>query len=419
VAAIIAAVVAVAGLGFQWQQNKLAEEQKKLAEEQKKLAEEQKKLAEQEAYERSEQKQLDVALEKLSEVFVPDDTSVQDSYISRPEAEQAIRNYLKDELQKNYLVVTAPKGSGKTTVIHHALAEGGRSGVLLVKVENQDTLPNIQKLVVQAMGVSSGDPVGGDRLGFIKKVCVLFTKKNGGRKPVIVINVEGDRTDPEAVGSLAKQLGHFQKAISSDTGSAFSIADISAISLASGMTYDPRAKFVNIPGLSAKQGEQLLEPYAQKLREKDTDVKDVVEQIGGNPAWLIRVAGDDHPQAVIDTVMSEAEREVNALLRAHPQYKGALQELALKEFGKGDKGVVAKDFDMLLDAGSSWWWSKRVSNEPKRVSNEPKRVMISNEPSDVISVSQKYRVVHKDLQNEHIVFHTYPHYLAAKQILKC
>jgi hypothetical protein len=78
------------------------------------------------------------------------------------------------------------------------------------------------------------------------------------------------------------------------------------------MTYDPRARFVNIPGLSAEEAVQLLEPYAQKLQEKGILVKDVVEQIGGNPAWLIRVTGDDYPQAVIDTVMNKAEREVNA-----------------------------------------------------------------------------------------------------------
>jgi Cdc6-like AAA superfamily ATPase len=58
---------------------------------------------------------------------------VQDNYISRSKAEQAIRNYLNDELPKNYLVVTAaaPKGTGKTTVIHKVLAEGGRTGVLV------------------------------------------------------------------------------------------------------------------------------------------------------------------------------------------------------------------------------------------------------------------------------------------------
>jgi hypothetical protein len=112
-------------------------------------------------------------------------------------------------------------------------------------------MPDIEKLVVQALGVSDGDPVDGDRLGFIKEVCGRFAKEHSGRLPVFVINVEGDRTD--VVTSLAKQLGHFQKALSSDSDAAFTISDISAIALASGMTYDPRAKFVNIPGLTREQ----------------------------------------------------------------------------------------------------------------------------------------------------------------------
>ena len=72
-----------------------------------------------------------------------------------------------------------------------------------------------------------------------------------------------------AVGMLAKQLSHFQKAISCDIakGGAFSISDISAIALASGMTYDPRAKFVKIPGLDTEQALHLLEPYPQKLQQ--------------------------------------------------------------------------------------------------------------------------------------------------------
>jgi hypothetical protein len=34
-------------------------------------------------------------------------------------------------------------------------------------------------------------------------------------------------------------------------------------------------------------------------------------------------------------------------------------------------------------------------------------------------VSQKYRVVHKNLQSGKVVFHTLLHYRAAKEVLKC
>jgi hypothetical protein len=358
----------------------------------------------QEAYDRSRGKQVDVALEKMSATFSPEKKLKEGSYISREKAEEALRKYLGVGTETDgYLVVTAPKGCGKSTVIHHVLAEGDRTGVLIVKVENMDLVPTIQKLVVQALGVSSGDPVGGDRLGYIKEVCARYATEHGGRLPVIVINVEGDRTNPEALGSLAKQLGHFQKALSSDTNTAFTIADISAIALASGMAYDPRAKFVNIPGLKTEQALHLLNPYAQELQEHGMLVKDIVEQIGGNPAWLINAATDANPQAFIDNELNEAEQQVESLLRAHPQYREPLRQLVLKGYDDGDGGMPEVQFDRIKEKGS-WgpWWSKP-----------------SSEQSDVISVSQKYRVVHKNLQNKHVVFHTFLHYQAAKRVIKC
>jgi hypothetical protein len=216
----------------------------------------------QEAYDNSRDKQVDMALEKLSATFSPEKKKLKGGYIPREKPEVGLREYLGAATAgtetDGYLVVTAPKGCGKSTVIHHVL--DGRAGVLLVKVENKDKVPDIQKLVVQVLGVSSGDPVGGDRMGFITEVNARYSKEHGGILPVYVINVEGDRTNPKALGSLAKRLGHFQKALSSDTGTAFTIVDISAITLASGMTYDPRATFVNIPDLKSDQALHMLEP---------------------------------------------------------------------------------------------------------------------------------------------------------------
>jgi hypothetical protein len=38
---------------------------------------------------------------------------------------------------------------------------------------------------------------------------------------------------------------------------------------------------------------------------------------------------------------------------------------------------------------------------------------------DVISMSQKFHVVYKNLQSGKAVFHTYMHYRAAEEVLKC
>ena len=91
--------------------------------------------------------------------------------------------------------------------------------------------------------------------------------------------------------------------------------------------------------------------------------------MSGNPAWLIRVATDPNPQAVIDTARDYADDEVEALLRDHPEYTKALQKLVLKGYEIGDEGIsrhefsrlLAEEFNKLLAAGSSSWWWK---NEP-------------------------------------------------------
>jgi hypothetical protein len=123
----------------------------------------------------------------------------------------------------------------------------------------------------------------------------------------------------------------------------------------------------------------------------------VVDMIGGNSAWLIRVATDPKPQAAIDAVMNEAGAQIESCLHAHPEYTEALRQLVLKGYDEGEKGMLEKEFNNIVAAeGGS-----------------------SSEPSDVISVAQQFRVLHKNLQNTHVVFHTYPHYQAAKQVLEC
>jgi hypothetical protein len=131
--------------------------------------------------------------------------------------------------------------------------------------------------------------------------------------------------------------------------------------------------------------------------------KDVVEQIGGNPARLIHVATNAYPQAAIDTARSDAEQQVESFLRAHPEYKEPLRQLVLKGYDDGEGGMPEVQFNRIQEMGSWWsWWHKP-----------------SSELSDVISVSQKYRVVHKNLQSGKVVFHTLLHYRAAKEVLKC
>ena len=335
---------------------------------------------------------MDDAVKVLSIVFKAP-RRLEEEYIPREKAEESIRKYI--DKGRYYLVVSAPKGSGKTTIIHHVLEERGSDGVLLVKVENKDGMPDIEKLVVQALGVSDGKVVGGSPMGFVVEVFKRFAEEHDGRKGLIVINVEGDRTTTEEIGSLAKQLGHFQKTLF-ELDAALTIADISAITLASGMTHDPRAIFVDIPCLTTEQALCMLSPYAQELQKQSILVKDVVSKIGGNPAWLFNVVCSSEPQRAIDKVVSNARAQVESLVRKHPEYKKTLEKLAAKgDQDAAEAGMLESDFNRLLRSEVSWWeWCFGGSDEP----------------NDVISVSQKYRVVHLDLETGRVIFHTHAHY---------
>jgi hypothetical protein len=97
------------------------------------------------SYDTSRRNQVDMALEKLSATFSPS-RKLRNDYILREKAEADLRKYLATA--GGYLVVTAPIGYGKSTVIHHVLAEGGRTGVLLVNVKTKDAHPDIETLVV-------------------------------------------------------------------------------------------------------------------------------------------------------------------------------------------------------------------------------------------------------------------------------
>jgi hypothetical protein len=374
---------------------KLAEEQaaheRKLAEEpaanERKLAEE---LAAEQAYEKSHRKQLDVALRKLSTTFTA--VALDGGYIPRTDAENSIHHYIGSAPPSNYLVVTAPEGCGKTTVIHHALA--GRAGVVVVKVEAKSDVPDIAQLLVMALGVYDGKVVDGGAEEFVVEVCNRFASEHDGLKPVFVLKIEGDGQDAESTASLANQLGHLQKALSSDLRVAHTIADISAIAVAAGMGNDPRAEFVNICGLTTDEAVLRLEPFAHRLQEKDVLVKKVVEQIGGNPASLRAVGGNLDPRGVIAKMLARAEAEVKSYARAHPAHKEALRQLLLKPF---DEGMLVYEFEDIVRA-------------------ETKRLNLSAVAATAQSASQSSRVIHKNLQNAHIVIHNFPQYRVGQRL---
>ena len=348
------------------------------------------KLAAEQAYEKSRRRQVDVALGKLSTTFTA--FALTGDYIPRADAERSINDYISDVTPSTYVVVTAPKGCGKTTVIHHALA--GRPGVVVVTVEAKSGVPDIWQLLVMALGVCDGKVVDGDAKEFIVEVCNRFASEHGGLKPVFVINIEGDRQNAESTASLAKQLGHLQKALSSDLRVAHTIADTSAIAVAAGMNNDPRAKFVDIRGLSTDEAALLLQPFADRLQEKAVLVKEVVEQIGGNPASLMAVGRNSDPRGVMARMLAKAGAEVKSYVRAHPSHKEPLRQLLLKPFGDG---MLVAEFEDIAEA-------------------EAKKLKLTDLAAAAHVALLSNYVISKNLQTAKLVVYDFPQYRAGQRL---
>lgn len=342
------------------------------------------------AYDKSRLRQVDMALRELSTEFSPQ-LPLEGGYIERGEADTSIRKYITRPKLGQYLVVTAPKGCGKTSAIHHAL--DGRAGVAVVAVQAMAVVPDIKQLLVSALGVSDGKVVDGNAEKFIEEVCTRFAREHAGLKPVFVFNIEGDPRNAESTASLANQLGHLQKALSSDTNQAYTIADISAIAVAAGMTNDPRAKFVNICGMTRNEALDLLKPFAQDLQVAGVLVEEVVEQIGGNPASLLMVANDPNPRGIIAGMLADAGAEVEEYVSAHPAHKEALRQLLLVPF---DEGMPVKVFQRIVEA-------------------EAKKLKLASAAATAHLASLSNRVIHKNMQNKNIVVHNFPQYYEAKK----
>jgi hypothetical protein len=339
------------------------------------------------AYEKSHRKQVDVALRQLSAAFTV--VALDGVYIPRADAERSIRDYIGSAPPSTYLIVTAPKGSGKSTVIHHALA--GRVGVLHVQVQNATEVPDVYAITAEALGADLSC-IKGSPKNFVTEVCAAFREKHG-KPPVIVFSVEGEWAAP-LIEQMAKRLGHVQKALSSDLRVAYTIADIAAIAVATGMGNDPRAKFVNIRGLTMDEALLLLEPFAHRLQEKGVLVKEVVEQIGGNPASLMAVGGDSYPRGVMAGMLADAEAEVKAYVDAYPAHKEALRQLLLMPFGDG---MLVAVFERIVRA-------------------EMKKLKLTGAAATAQSASLSSRVIHKNLQNKHIVVHNFPQYRVGQRL---
>ena len=162
------------------------------------------------------------------------------------------------------------------------------------------------------------------------------------------------------------------------------------------MTNDPRAKFVNIPSMTCDEAAELLKPFAQELQEKDVLYKDVVDQIGGNPASLLAVARDPNPRDIIANMLKAAELQVEAYVRAHPAHKEGLRQLLLVPF---DKGVPGAAFERFVEA-------------------EAKKLKLVGAAATAHSASLSHRVIHTNMQNENIVVHNFPQYYVGQRFAK-
>jgi len=181
------------------------------------------------------------------------------NYITRPMVEsKIIRVYENTSLDEgSYHIVYGVKGAGKTSAVMHAL--GGKPGVVLVRISEEDTYETIMNKIFKKCGETVSSVIDFDK--FLKSLRDATVKRNG--HPVtIVFEVEIGSSSPQVL-SLAK---HTSKYFALDANVLIVLADASAIV---GFGDDQRQCFILVDEMTREEAEQFVKKRAPSICTDD------------------------------------------------------------------------------------------------------------------------------------------------------
>ncbi|GAB5354023.1 hypothetical protein AAMO2058_000084200 [Amorphochlora amoebiformis] len=319
----------------------------------------------------------------------------------RKACQETVRKYLNEKEPNYYVVVSSPKGIGKSTIINHVLCSEERVvGVFHAVVDGTEN--SIDDSIAQSLGASL-ERIETRSSEFNREVLQLFQETHN-ILPVLILDIRSFQgLTREERQEKVFQVGQVMKYYTSDTNSALCIADMSSIT-ASEFQQDPRVRFVYVPELNEKETHLFLNHEFQKeLDSIDVPVENVFQSVGGNCALLqnlIRPYTDGASlEERIDVVLRAAKMQVEGYLDEYPAHRQALA--ALVDAGYEDTNEGSMDTGLYLNI------IRRDLKEGQFV-----------DADTLQSASSKHAVFYLDRQSNTVVFHTRSHYQMAKAIVK-
>ena len=232
----------------------------------------------------------------------------------------------RKKLTKYYDVVYGASGVGKSTIVDSAIQ--GRKGVL--KIEILSATIGIMNEVAKVIGVTKLNPQIGDLVDAMMKTGVA----DDGTFPTIVFEIERGKSEVQKIA--ISEIMSFAKKLSPVCNCILVLSEANVV-LEFGNDTE-REGFIFVDEFSELEAREYLKAMTEELKDpkvelSETDVKNVIDNIGANPAAFNRMLTmmTNDGLSVGDFVELKL-RDARAHLKAFP-HKAILK--ALKEHPDG------------------------------------------------------------------------------------
>ena len=315
-------------------------------------------------------------------------------YIKRNQEMEDLKDMLYDPVYLQTIVVTGPRGSGKSTLVQRYLA--GKGGVVRIVLNTQSSFSEekFAENVMETIGVSYAQ--SGTNVMALLSVALRGLRKSQEELPIIVVETD-HRCKPGELRSLLilmKQYGADQKLIRP-------IIVLSSSTSAFGLTINEvelRSRYFHVDDLTDEQCLEYVESRLSEIIKGDEQeiskfVKEVVPHLGiGNRLVQINNVlglGKLKLDKKLDKVQEHIESYVEERVRIYTS--------SVRRFFKEVKGTchskeaVKRAFKLLLEKGSM---PLHTFHEVCGVEEERFIEIISNIEPHPFYVDPEHRTIH-------------------------
>ena len=316
-------------------------------------------------------------------------------YIERNQEMKAFKRKLYNSEDLKTIVVTGPRGSGKSTLVKYCLA--GKGGVVRIVLNTQSSFSEekFAENVMDTIGVSYAQ--SGTNVKALLSLSLRRLRKSQEELPIFVIEAD-ERCTPGQLRSLLILMKHY----GADEGLIRPIVVLSSSTSAFGLNIglmELRSRCFHVDDLTDEQCLEYLESRLSSMIEGDEQeisnfVKDVVPHLGiGNRLIHLLVGMSklklDMVQHKLDKVQEHIESYVEERVRIYTS-----SVISFFEEVKGtchSKKAVKRAFKLLLEKGNMPFYTFR---EVCGVEEERFIEIISNIHPNPFYVNPLHRTIH-------------------------